>query len=96
MSVSPQTATTIWRQRYETLRQHVLEDRQVLGADPLGLLLFFRQGVAGWMRAWQEPTSSLALSCAPAPCCPATPLWQEQLTRLLAQITVQHLQPTAH
>ena len=84
---SPPLAAAIWTERYETLRQHVLEGRQVLGADPLGLILLFRQGVAGWMRCWSELVEpTLPTSVSPLPSSWATTaLWQHQLTVLLAQ-----------
>jgi hypothetical protein len=82
-----------WKQRYESLRDHVVEGRRSLGADPLGLVLLCGQGLAGWMRGWREvivptPCSSLVL---PELLSPMTPLWQQQLTLLLAQMTSQHL-----
>jgi hypothetical protein len=92
MKPPPPISAAAWRQRYETLRQHVLERRQVLGADPMGLVVLLGQGVAGWMRSWWEPSPpSPAPAPLPLPRCPATPQWQEQLTGLLAHITAQHL-----
>jgi hypothetical protein len=79
-----------WRQRYEALRQLALGSR-LLGADPLGLVLLLRQGVAGWMRSWAgSPLTPLA---APglAPALPAAPQWQRQLTELLAEMSLAHL-----
>jgi len=82
-----------WRQRYEALRQHVLERRLVLGADPLGLVILFAQGVASWMQSWDgSPPSSSQLSATPEPLqCPSTPQWHQQLTRLLVHMTALHL-----
>jgi hypothetical protein len=83
-----------WTQRYETLRQHFLEQRQMLETDPLGLTLLLRNGLATWMQSWQcfmERAPEM-----PAPVCPVlrppTDGWQHELTRLLAQITEQHLE----
>src|SRR6266496_29140 len=81
--------------KYETLRGHVLDNRQGLGADPLGLVLLLRQGVAGWMRSWSGAVSSASASPPPLaasslPCSPI-PEWQQQLTELLAQMTSAHL-----
>ena len=82
-----------WRQRYENLRSHVLEGRRSLGADPLGLVLLCRQGVAGWMRGWHEVTVPRpSFSLVPSELLfPVTPPWQQELTVLLAQMTAQHL-----
>jgi hypothetical protein len=91
----PVTGPGIWKDRYESLRRHFLEDRQMLGTDPLGLVLFFRLGVAGWMRHWTTmPTASqapvpLAQSFQPPPVMTAG--WQHQLTVVLAQMTARHL-----
>jgi hypothetical protein len=87
----------IWKERYENLRGHVVERRQSLGADPLDLLLLCRQGLASWMRGWCEvtvPTPCFPLSPSALPS-PLTPLWQQQLTGLLAQMTAQHLPTTS-
>lgn len=85
-----------WTQRYEAVRDHLLNGRQILSAAPLGLVLLLKHGVAGWMRRWLE-----SLGQAPpvhptpaAPLCPSTPVWQQQLTSLLAQMTVTQLCPT--
>ena len=51
------------------------QGRQILGSDPLGLVLLFPAGLAGWMRSWSEaplshrrrrgPTPALAVRHAP-------------------------------
>jgi hypothetical protein len=93
---APHLAAASWSERYETLRRHVLEGRQVLDADPLGLILLFRQGVAGWMRCWSgwvEPAVP-ARSVSPLTLAAASTLpWQDQLTVLLAHMTSAHLHP---
>lgn len=92
---SPPRETTFWTESYEALRRHILEGRQVLGTDPLGLVLLVRQGVAGWMQGWSEWISpSCSRSVAP-PVVPALPTvwWQNQLTVLLAHMATPHLQP---
>jgi len=93
-----QTPSATWVERYETLRRHVLAGRAGLALDPLGLVLWLAQGMAGWMCYWakavEAPPSSPAM-VAPLPMFPATSLWQQQITLLLAQITVQRLYPTA-
>jgi hypothetical protein len=85
---------TAWKQRYETLRQHSLAGQHMLAATPLGLILVYRQGVAGWMRQWREEALP-GPSAGPLPLpslWPATrPDWQQQLTHLLAQITMTQL-----
>ena len=93
MKAAP-TAATGWTERYEALRQYVLEGRQRLPAQPLGLALWAAQGMAGWMKQWRElirtpsppvglPTSALG---------PALGGWQEQLICVLAQMTLANLQ----
>ena len=93
MKPLPPLPAIVWRQRYEALRRYVLERRPVLGTDPLGLVVVFAQGVAGWMQSWSESLSPLApvLELARPPQYPATPPWQQQLTGLLAHITALHL-----
>jgi len=88
------TAARSWTERYEALRQYVLEGRQRLQAQPLGLALWVAQGMAGWMKQWTElitmPAPAVGL---PAPASgPALGGWQEQLTCVLAQMTLANLQ----
>jgi hypothetical protein len=90
---SGSTSPAVWTERYEALRQHALNNRQSLTADPLGLVLLLRQGVAPWMRCWPDASSSAPASPAS---CAASPLaclpdCQRQLTELLAQMTSAHL-----
>ena len=89
------TPSATWIERYETLRRHVLNGCPVLDIQPLSLVLWLAHGMAGWMRRWAK-----ALEGAPSPAIvpppladPTTSLWQQQLTLLLAQITVQRLYP---
>lgn len=84
-----------WAERYESLRRYVLEGRPRLPTQPLGLALWLAKGMAGWMRQWSQlldaappPSSPRARPSAPVP-----GPWQQPLTLLLAQITLQHLQP---
>jgi hypothetical protein len=92
---SPAAGAVSWTERYEALRHYVLEGRQRLQRQPLGLALWMAKGMAGWMRQWTallEPaTASVSAlprlrSAEPGP-------WQHPLTLLLAQITLQHLEP---
>lgn len=83
-----------WTERYETLRRYALEGRQRLQSQPLGLALWVAKGMAGWMRQWKqllEPTSTLVSVPTRVPSGPPGP-WQQPLTVLLAQITLQHLE----
>lgn len=91
--ISSPIQSTIWIERYETLRRHVLSGQRVLQSEPLSLVLWLANGMAGWMRRWEKgPELTSQLTATPPPLrCPATPLWQQQLTLLLAQITAQHL-----
>ena len=59
--------------RYEELRRSVLEGRA--GQRPLGLALFFREGMRAWMEAWLTCPASLA----PRPEADATPGQQSPL-----------------
>jgi hypothetical protein len=97
MKPIPTASPAAWKERYENLRGHIVEGRQSLGVDPLDMALLCRQGLASWMRSWREltvpqPCSALAPSVLPHP---ATPLWQQQLTAMLAQMTAQHLPATS-
>ena len=93
MKPPPPVSATLWQQRYEALRQHVAERSQLLGSDPLGLIVLFTRGLAGWMQSWWEAPAEPSTTSAPRPSlgCPATPQWQAQLIQLLAHMTAQHL-----
>jgi hypothetical protein len=90
---SPTPPATFWKQRYETLRQMAVGGRQVLDTDPLGLVVLVGQGVAGWMRSWSELTRPVPLPATPRPLPPvaSTGAWQQQLTQLLAQMSLAHI-----
>jgi hypothetical protein len=94
--ISSHTPSAIWVGRYETLRLHVLNNRPALDVQPLGLVLWLAQGMAGWMLGWaravEAPPPPPAV-VAPLRPFPATSLWQQQLTLLLAQMTVQRFYP---
>lgn len=94
MRHGPATGPAVWAERYESLRQSVLEGSQRLQRPPLGLARWVAQGMAGWMGQWNqwvEPVSAAAVATARPPPAPAGD-WQAGLTRLLAQITLQHLE----
>ena len=88
------TAPGLWRQRYESLRQHALHGGDTLATPPLGLHLLRQQGVAVWMERWTEAVERSVISAPPPPpslLCTAG--WQQQLTVLLAQMTFQQIHP---
>jgi hypothetical protein len=80
----------VWRLRYETLREHALDGRDLLAAPPLGLHLLRCQGLAGWMQRWTDATELGVAASTPIPL-PDGPVWQEQLTVLLAQMAFTHI-----
>jgi hypothetical protein len=87
----PVAGAALWAERYEVLRQYVLEGRQRLPSQPLGLALWVAQGMAGWLGQWRR-----YLEPAPAPAA-GPPRGEPEggpsgLTVLLAQITLQHLE----
>jgi hypothetical protein len=93
---TPSTPLNLWRERYETLRRHFVENRQVLAADPFGLVLLLRQGMAGWMRTWRactEPTLKALTACPESWRPPITTVGPQELTQLLADMTAPHLHP---
>ena len=83
-----------WTERYEALRRCAQEGASILASRPLGWNLLARHGMAGWMRSWTDTNVPVPVSSAasgPPPHLPA-PLWQNQLTMLLARMTAAHLQ----
>jgi hypothetical protein len=87
--ISPTTGA--WKQRYEALRQLAVEGRQILEAEPLGLVLFLREGVAGWMRRWPGLAQMPALQRVSIPSAAPAVGWQHQLTEVLAAMSLAHL-----
>lgn len=84
----------VWAQRYENLRQDFLEGSRLLECPSIGLLLLIRDGLAIWMRAWNQKPDSSVEPCNPiAPILTPTSGWQRELTFLLAHLTKLHLQP---
>jgi hypothetical protein len=95
---SAPTPLNLWTERYETLRRHFVDNRQCLASDPLGLTLLLGNGMAGWMRAWRSCAEAAPKADAPTPdswCSPISTGWQQELTLLVAHMTVQHLSTTA-
>ena len=93
MMKPPPVSSALWRQRYEALRQHVMDRSQILSSEPLGLVVLFTRGLAGWMQSWWEVSPEPPGTPVPAPSFsrPAAAPWQDQLTSLLAHMTIQHL-----
>ncbi len=86
------TPAAAWKQRYEALRQTAVAGGQALGAEPFGLVLLLRQGVANWMHSWPRPAETQVREPAlPPPSVTPPPQWQQQLTTLLAQMSLAHL-----
>jgi hypothetical protein len=88
----PGSGAAVWAERYETLRGYVLEGRQRLQCQPLGLALWVAKGMAGWMGQWSQLVAPTWTSAPPAPRwhLASAGLGPDPLTRLLAQITLQH------
>jgi hypothetical protein len=95
MGAAPGASAASWTERYETLRRYVLEGRQRLQRQPLGLALWMARGMAGWMRQWTQlfETARAPAWALPLPRGTEPGPWREPLTVLLAQITLQHLEP---
>ncbi len=88
----PRIGAATWTERYETLRRYVLEGRQRLASQPLGLALWVAKGMAGWMQQWNRLAEPAVRPASELPAGAAAGGWQQPLTRLLAQITLQHLE----
>ncbi len=89
------TEPAAWTERYESLRRYVVQGRAVLGSQPLGLVVWRAKGMAGWMSQWHQPSQPEFQSPATAGVAAglSTGPWQEELTLLLAGMTLAHLQP---
>lgn len=87
------TVPAVWTERYEALRQCAQEGSPVLASRPVGWIVLAQHGMAAWMRRWtdaSEPPPAPSTAGGPRPGLP-TPVWQTQLTALLAQMTAAHL-----
>jgi hypothetical protein len=87
---SPATGA-VWKQRYEALRQLAAGGQQILEAEPLGLVLVLREGVAGWMRGWSALAQTPPLRRASTAPAVAAAGCQQQLTEVLAAMSLAHL-----
>ncbi len=83
----------ITAEQYEALRRYVVDGPGRLGADPLGAILVVRSGVAGWMHQWGRISTEAAATEAAVPLASSEPLWQRELTVVLAGMTACHLRP---
>ena len=84
--------TEAWRSRYEELRQQALGQSGAIASDRWGLSLLLRHGMAGWMRAWQDPASCAQRTPVeePAPSICLAGSWQQEVNRLLANMALSH------
>jgi len=91
-AISRPASATVWKQRYEALRQLAVGGRQILESDPLGLVVLLRQGIAGWMRSWSELTPTAPPQSAPVQRGTVVASgWQRELTQVLAAMSLAHL-----
>ena len=87
-----------WTRRYEELREQVLAGESLIVTERRGLTLLIRQGVTAWMRAWPDP---LCRPAAPTLAAEALPMmnlresWQQEATRLLVNMALSQLSPSA-
>jgi len=92
----PPAPSKLCAECYETLRRHFLANRPLLEADPRSLTLLLQNGMACWMHAWQllpQAAPNPIATCPPSGAPPLVPVRQQELTRLIAEMTVQHLHP---
>lgn len=82
----------LWKSRYETLRQQALEPSDTAAQDRWGLGLLIRKGVAGWMRAWRDPSGYFDVAAADqVPSISVPPCsWQQEATLILANMALSH------
>jgi len=87
----------LWRNRYEQLREQVLEPGATLTQDRWGLSLLIRKGMAVWMRVWQNPAGSVeqTSSLNPVPMSGAPMAWHQQAKLLLANMALSQY-PSSH
>ena len=84
----------LWKSRYEKLRQQALEPSDTSALDRWGLGLLLRKGIAGWMRAWRDPSCCSDMSAADQFTSMSLPRsWQQEATLLLANMALSHCHP---
>jgi hypothetical protein len=91
---TPPTPPNLWQERYESLRRYFVDGRRELETDPLSLTVLLQQGLAGWMRAWRHSATAQPnppSSSSPPLDCPMGPIWQQQLTHLIAHMTLNQI-----
>ena len=85
-----------WTRRYEQLRAQALAPDPLMVTDGRGLNVLLQQGMAGWMRLWQEPLSGAAAAKLPtenrSTLLPEGP--QQEATRLLVNMALSHFRLT--
>ncbi len=92
---SSSAPTVSWKQRYETLRQLMTGSSPIAGTEPLGLVLLVRQGMARWMRSWPESIPAQTSTTLPdSMIIVPKSQWQQQLTLLLAQMSLSQFSCT--
>ena len=82
-----------WTRRYEQLREQVLGGDSLIATDCRGLALLIRHGMAAWMRAWRDALCfSAATAALGAEALPMglTETWQQEATRLLVNMALNH------
>jgi hypothetical protein len=85
-----------WTRRYEQLREQVLTTDHCIATDLTGLTVLITQGMATWMRSWQEPLRcSVAAQTEALPMSLSSSSWQEEATRLLVNMALCQLSPEA-
>jgi hypothetical protein len=81
-------------EQYEALRRSIVE-ASPLDVASMGAILVVKTGVAGWMREWMRMAAGGLTPSSPPPGVPEERGWRNELTMLLAQITVRHLCPVS-
>ena len=86
-----------WTQRYEKLREQVRAGESLIGTERWGLTLLIRQGVDAWMRARHDPLCCPAAAALEADALPMSlrESWQQEATRLLVNMALSQLSPSA-
>lgn len=88
------TDAKCWKRRYEELRQQAAGGAlPAMAKDFLGLAVLTRQGMAGWMRVWQEPLSCCEVAAGETKELRVIPgpAWEREAAILLASMALSHL-----